>query len=90
MSYQEIMDGNKAAAYTAYAFSDIAGIYPITPSSTMGEWIDIWQVSERKNLFGQTVNVIEMQSEAGVAGFVHGSLKRVLLHQPLHRLKVYY
>ncbi|MFM0820043.1 pyruvate:ferredoxin (flavodoxin) oxidoreductase [Streptococcus suis] len=75
MSYQEIMDGNKAAAYTAYAFSDIAGIYPITPSSTMGEWIDIWQVSGRKNLFGQTVNVIEMQSEAGVAGFVHGSLK---------------
>ncbi len=89
MSYQEIMDGNKAAAYR-YAFSDIAGIYPITPSSTMGEWIDIWQVSGRKNLFGQTVNVIEMQSESGVAGFVHGSLKRVLLHQPLHRLKVYY
>ncbi|WP_155973080.1 pyruvate:ferredoxin (flavodoxin) oxidoreductase [Streptococcus ruminantium] len=75
MSHQEIMDGNMAAAYVAYAFSDVAGIYPITPSSTMGEWIDTWQAEGRKNLFDQTVNVVEMQSEAGVAGFVHGSLK---------------
>ena len=75
MSHQEIMDGNMAAAHVAYAFSDVAGIYPITPSSTMGEWVDIWQTEGRKNLFGQTVKVVEMQSEAGVAGFIHGSLK---------------
>ncbi|HEM6121870.1 TPA: pyruvate:ferredoxin (flavodoxin) oxidoreductase [Streptococcus suis] len=75
MSYQEIMDGNMAAAHVAYAFSDVAGIYPITPSSTIGEWLDIWHAEKRKNVFGQTVNIVEMQSEAGVAGFVHGSLK---------------
>ncbi|NQI73287.1 pyruvate:ferredoxin (flavodoxin) oxidoreductase [Streptococcus suis] len=75
MSHQEIMDGNMAAAHVAYAFSDVAGIYPITPSSSMGEWVDIWQTEERKNLFDQPVKVVEMQSEAGVAGFIHGSLK---------------
>ncbi|AGM98049.1 pyruvate:ferredoxin (flavodoxin) oxidoreductase [Streptococcus iniae] len=73
--HKEIMDGNTAAAHIAYAFSDMAGIYPITPSSTMAESVDIWQTEGRKNLFGQELKVVEMQSEAGVAGFVHGALK---------------
>lgn len=75
MPHQEIMDGNTAAAHVAYAFSEIASIYPITPSSTMAEAVDIWQTEGRKNIFGQKLHVVEMQSEAGVAGFVHGSLK---------------
>lgn len=68
------MDGNMAAAYTSYAFSEVAGIYPITPSSPMADYVDQWSQEGRKNIFGQTVDVIEMQSEAGAAGFVHGSL----------------
>ncbi len=68
------MDGNTAAAYTSYAFSEVAGIYPITPSSPMADYVDQWAQEGRKNIFGQTVNVIELQSEAGAAGFVHGSL----------------
>ncbi len=68
------MDGNTAAAYTAYAFTEVAGIYPITPSSTMAEVVDEWASGGRKNLFGQEVKVVEMQSEAGAAGTVHGSL----------------
>ncbi|HZJ68486.1 MAG TPA: pyruvate:ferredoxin (flavodoxin) oxidoreductase, partial [Candidatus Eisenbacteria bacterium] len=68
------MDGNTAAAYTSYAFSEVAGIYPITPSSPMADYVDQWAQEGRKNIFGQTVDVIEMQSEAGAAGFVHGSL----------------
>lgn len=68
------MDGNTAAAYTAYAFSEVAGIYPITPSSPMADYVDIWSQEGRKNVFGQEVNVVEMQSEAGAAGVVHGSL----------------
>lgn len=68
------MDGNTAAAHVAYAFTDVAAIYPITPSSTMAEYVDKWSTDGRKNLFGQTVNVVEMQSEAGAAGAVHGSL----------------
>ena len=75
MAHQEIMDGNAAAAYIAYQFSQVAGIYPITPSSGMGELVDIWQAEGRKNLFGEKMRVVEMQSEAGVAGFIHGSLK---------------
>ncbi|MGT2935530.1 pyruvate:ferredoxin (flavodoxin) oxidoreductase [Streptococcus castoreus] len=75
MAHQAIMDGNTAAAHMAYAFSEVAGVYPITPSSTMGESVDIWQSQGRKNIFGQSLRVVEMQSEAGVAGFVHGSLK---------------
>jgi pyruvate-ferredoxin/flavodoxin oxidoreductase len=67
------MDGNTAAAHTAYAFTDVAAIYPITPSSTMAEYIDKWASEGRKNIFGQTVRVIEMQSEGGAAGAVHGS-----------------
>ncbi len=68
------MDGNTAATHVAYAFSDVAAIYPITPSSGMGELADVWAANGRKNIFGQTVDVIEMQSEAGASGAVHGSL----------------
>ncbi|MCD5410265.1 MAG: pyruvate:ferredoxin (flavodoxin) oxidoreductase, partial [Clostridiales bacterium] len=68
------MDGNAAAAYVSYAFTDVAAIYPITPSSNMAEYVDEWSAYRKKNLFGQTVKVSEMQSEAGAAGAVHGSL----------------
>ncbi|WP_138202726.1 pyruvate:ferredoxin (flavodoxin) oxidoreductase [Haloimpatiens lingqiaonensis] len=69
------MDGNTAAAHVAYAFTDVAAIYPITPSSPMAEHVDEWATQGRKNIFGQTVRVMEMQSEAGAAGAVHGSLQ---------------
>ena len=69
------MDGNYAAAHCAYAFSEVASIYPITPSSTMAEYVDEWSAKGQKNIFGQTVDVCEMQSEAGAAGAVHGSLQ---------------
>jgi pyruvate-ferredoxin/flavodoxin oxidoreductase len=69
------MDGNQAAAYNAYAFTEVAGIYPITPSSPMAEYIDLWASQGKKNLFDMPVKVIEMQSEAGAAGTVHGSLQ---------------
>ena len=68
------IDGNTAAAHVAYAFSDVAAIYPITPSSSMGEIADAWAAHGRKNVFGQALQVTEMQSEAGAAGAVHGSL----------------
>ena len=68
------MDGNTAAAHVSYAFSEVAAIYPITPSSNMAEYVDEWSAHGRKNVFGQTVDVVEMQSEAGAAGAVHGSL----------------
>ena len=68
------MDGNTAAAYASYAFTDVAAIYPITPSSTMAEITDKWAAAGQKNIFGQTVKVTEMQSEGGAAGTVHGSL----------------
>jgi len=70
----QTIDGNYAAAYVAYAFSEVAAIYPITPSSTMGEYADIWASQGLKNMFGEKVEVSEMQSEAGAAGAVHGSL----------------
>ena len=70
----QTIDGNYAAAYVAYAFSEAAAIYPITPSSTMGEYADTWASQGLKNMFGQVVNIAEMQSEAGAAGAVHGSL----------------
>lgn len=69
------MDGNQAAAYVSYAFTDVAAIYPITPSSNMAEFVDEWSANGMKNMFGQTVKVTEMQSEAGAAGAVHGSLQ---------------
>ena len=68
------MDGNEAAAFASYAFTEVAGIFPITPSSPMAEKTDDWAANGKKNLFGQTVKVVEMQSEAGAAGTVHGSL----------------
>ena len=68
------MDGNAAAAHVGYAFNEVAAIYPITPSSGMGELSDAWASEGRKNIFGTTVDVIELQSEAGAAGAVHGAL----------------
>ena len=68
------MDGNNAAAYVSYAFTEVAGIYPITPSSPMADYVDQWAAQGQKNIFGTTVKVVEMQSEAGAAGAVHGSL----------------
>ncbi|MBQ7681875.1 MAG: 2-oxoacid:acceptor oxidoreductase family protein, partial [Oscillibacter sp.] len=68
------MDGNNAAAYVSYAFTEVAGIYPITPSSPMADLVDQWSAAGQKNIFGTTVKVVEMQSEAGAAGAVHGSL----------------
>jgi len=74
MAKMKTMDGNTAAAWVAYAMSETAAIYPITPSSTMGEIADEWAAQGRKNIFGQTVEVRQLQSEAGAAGAVHGSL----------------
>ncbi|MEG1500288.1 MAG: pyruvate:ferredoxin (flavodoxin) oxidoreductase, partial [Clostridia bacterium] len=68
------IDGNNAAAHVAYALSEVSAIYPITPSSAMAELVDEWQNQDKKNIFGQNVKVIEMQSEAGASGTVHGSL----------------
>jgi len=68
-------DGNYAAAHIAYMFSEVAAIYPITPSSTMAEYVDEWAANGRKNIFGETVKLAEMQSEAGAAGAMHGSLQ---------------
>ena len=68
------MDGNNAAAYVSYAFTEVAGIYPITPSSPMADLVDQWSAAGQKNIFGTTVKVCEMQSEAGASGTVHGSL----------------
>ena len=69
------MDGNTAAAHVSYAFTEVAAIYPITPSSPMAEKVDEWSAKGKKNLFGSTVDVIQMQSEAGAAGTCHGSLQ---------------
>ena len=68
------MDGNNAAAHVSYAFSEVAAIYPITPSSPMADFVDQWSANGLKNIFGTKVKVVEMQSEAGAAGAVHGSL----------------
>ncbi|NEU03468.1 MULTISPECIES: pyruvate:ferredoxin (flavodoxin) oxidoreductase [Clostridium] len=75
MRQMKTMDGNTAAAHVAYAYTDVAAIYPITPSSPMAEHCDEWAAQGRKNIFGQTVKMMEMQSEAGAAGAVHGSLQ---------------
>ncbi len=71
----EAMDGNTATAHSAYAFTEVAGIYPITPSSPMAEHVDDWATAGRKNIFGDKVKVVEMQSEGGAAGAVHGALQ---------------
>ena len=73
--FMKTVDGNTAAAHVAYAFTEVAAIFPITPSSTMAEVVDEWSAQGRKNIFGQTVSVVEMQSEAGAAGTFHGSLQ---------------
>ena len=70
-----IMDGNEAAAYVAYKTSEVCAIYPITPSSNMGEWADEWSAKDIKNIFGNVPKVVEMQSEAGAAGAIHGALQ---------------
>ncbi|MGI5901456.1 MAG: pyruvate:ferredoxin (flavodoxin) oxidoreductase [Desulfitobacteriia bacterium] len=75
MAKMRTMSGNEAAAHASYAFSEVATIYPITPSSDMAEFVDEWAANGKKNIFGQTLKVVEMQSEAGVAGAVHGSLQ---------------
>ena len=68
------MDGNEAAAYASYAYTEVAAMYPITPSSVMPEHVDEWANQGKKNIFGRTVQITEMQSEGGAAGAVHGSL----------------
>ena len=71
---KQSMDGNQAAAHVAYAFTEVAGIYPITPSSPMADFVDQWSANGQKNIFGTKTKVVEMESEAGAAGTVHGSL----------------
>ena len=73
-SSMKTMDANKAAAHVSYAFTECACIFPITPSSPMAEYVDEWAAQGKKNLFGQTVRVAEMQSEGGAAGALHGTL----------------
>ena len=68
-------DGNQAAAHVAYMFSEVAAIYPITPSTPMAEYVDEWAANGRENIFGEQVKLVEMQSEAGAAGALHGSLQ---------------
>lgn len=76
---KQIMDGNKAAAYNSYNFTEVAGIYPITPASPMAEYMDVFSASNRLNFFGDKVKVVQMQSEAGAAGMVHGLLQNGIL-----------
>ena len=71
----KIMDGNEAASYVSYNFTEVAGIYPITPASPMAEITDKWSSEGKLNYFGTPVSVVEMESEAGAAGMVHGSLQ---------------
>lgn len=81
----QTMDGNTAAAYISYPFTEVAAIFPITPSSPMAELTDAWAAQGKKNLFGAPVRVVEMQSEGGAAGALHGSRKAALSHH-LHGL----
>ena len=75
MAKTETMDGNQAAAYASYAFTEVAAIYPITPSTPMAEGVEEWSAHGKKNLFGQRVKVVEMQSEAGAVGAMRGALQ---------------
>ena len=75
MLTKKTMDGNEAAAYASYAFTEVATIYPITPSSPMADHVDNWAAHGKKNLFGQPVQLVEMQSEAGACGAMHGALE---------------
>ncbi len=76
------IDGNEAAAYVAHKLNEVIAIYPITPSSNMGEWADEWSAQDKKNIWGTVPQVVEMQSEGGAAGAVHGALQagRTFLH----------
>ena len=74
---KQSMDGNTAAAHVAYAFTDVAAIYPITPSSPMADTVDQWSAAGQENIFGNQVKVVEMESEAGAAGAVHGTKSQV-------------
>lgn len=85
---KQSMDGNTAAAHVAYAFTEVAGIYPITPSSPMADVVDQWSAAGRKNIFGNTVKVTEMQSEAGAAGTCMVHLQRCLT--TTHSFTVFY
>ena len=80
--FMKTVDGNTAAAHVAYAFTDVAAIYPITPSSTMAELVDEWASQGRKNVFGQQVNVVEMQSEAGAAGRIQPRCRGICRQDP--------
>ena len=77
-----ILDGNEAAASVAYRLNEVIAIYPITPSSAMGEWADQWQQERRTNIWGAIPTVVEMQSEGGAAGALHGALCKQELWQP--------
>lgn len=85
MRAKKTMDGNTAAAHVAYAFSEVAAIYPITPSSVMAENVDEWASKEKKNIFGEEVKVVEMQSEGGAAGAVHGAITAGAYTQYIYR-----
>ena len=86
---KQTMDGNQAAAYASYAFTEVAAIFPITPSSPMAEMVDEWSAYGKKNIFGQEVKVVEMQSEAGAAGAMHGSLAAGRLTTPIQHHRDY-
>ena len=86
----KIMDGNEACSYVSYNFTEVAGIYPITPASPMAENVDRDAANGRLNFFGNKVNVVEMQSEAGAAGMVHGSLLAGALTTTYTASKVFY
>ena len=75
MLMRKTMDGNEAAAYVSYAFTEVASIYPITPSSPMADHVDDWAAHGKKNLFGQPVQLVEMQAESGACGAMHGALE---------------
>ena len=90
MRKMKTMDGNTAAAHVSYAFTEVTAIYPITPSSPMAEHVDEWVAQGRKNIFGQPVKVMEMQSEGGAAGAVHGSLQAGAYTTTYTASKVYY
>ncbi len=75
MRKMKTMDGNQAAAHVSYGFTEVAAIFPITPSSPMPEYVDEWSAKGRKNIFGHTVKVVEMQSEGGASGTMHGALQ---------------
>ena len=81
------MDGNEAAAYVSYAFTEVATIYPITPSSPMAEHVDSWAANGKKNIFGQTVRLLELESEAGAAGAMHGALRQAHWQQHIPHLR---